>query len=169
MKKACLLALLVVVSAMPSLAQDTKYEVFGGYSYLRAQPGGGLPVVDTSGWEASLAYRWNNWLSLKADFDGHYCCDGAKMHDFLGGPQFNFGHGELRPYVHALVGGSHGSQAGVSDTVLAFAFGGGLDIKISDRFAIRLAQADYFGTRYAEQTQNNFRISTGLVFHFGRK
>lgn len=170
MKKTCLLVLLLlVVSAMPSVAQDTKFELFGGYSYLRGNPGGGLPTVDTSGWEASVAYNWNSWLALKADFDGHYCCDGAKMHDFLGGPQINFGHGELRPYIHALVGVSHGSQGTFSDTVLAFAGGGGVDVKITDRFAWRVAQVDYFGTRYADHTQNNFRLSTGLVFHFGKK
>jgi len=170
MKKASLLVLLLlVVGATPMFAQDYKVDFFGGYSYLRAQPGFGLPGVDTSGWEASLAYNWNDWLALKADVDGHYCCDGAKVHDFLFGPQVNLGHGSVRPYVHGLVGASHGSQAGFSDTVLAFALGGGLDVKLTDRISWRLAQADYFGTRYADATQNNFRLSTGLVFRFGEK
>jgi opacity protein-like surface antigen len=125
--------------------------------------------VDTSGWEASVNYHWNNWLGLKADFDGHYCCDGAKMHDFLFGPQITFGHGELSPYVHGLAGVSHGTQAGFTDTVLAYAVGGGLDVKITDRVSWRLAQADYFGTRYADATQHDFRLSTGLVFRFWKK
>jgi outer membrane immunogenic protein len=49
--------------------------------------------------------------------------------------------------------------------------GGGVDVKISRRFSIRPAQVDYLLTRFNEfgtgaQTQNNLRVSTGVVFHF---
>ena len=174
MKRFCMFLVLLVVSAIPTVAQDSKLDIFGGYSYLRAAPGGGLPDVDASGWEGSVAYNWNHWLALKGDVDGHYCCNTpgtgrASVYNFLAGPQFNLGHGEFAPYLHGLVGGSHGSQGSFSDTVLAFALGGGLDIRLSHRIAFRLLQADYLGTRYASQTQSNFRLSTGLVFHFGSK
>jgi len=47
--------------------------------------------------------------------------------------------------------------------------GGGLDYKLSDRFAIRPVKVDYLMTRFSEtgtsnQTQNNLRVSTGIVF-----
>lgn len=169
MRKVCLSALLLAMCALPAFAQDSKVDIFGGYSYLRAEPGSGLPGVNTNGWEASLTYNWNNWLGLKADVDGHYCCGDAKEHDFLFGPQISLGHGKLAPYVHGLVGASHGSATGFSDTVFAFALGGGVDVKVTDLVGIRVGQFDYFGTRYSGYTQNNFRFSTGLVFHFGRK
>ena len=62
-----------------------------------------------------------------------------------------------------------GSWLFVSPWVLGFAAGGGLDVKWTDRISVRLVQADYLGTRYGDATQNNFRLSAGIVFHFGRK
>ena len=169
MKKTLWLAPLVVLLAMQGFAQDTaKWDVFGGYSFVHSDPGLGLSSGNASGWEASLDYNWNNWLALKADFDGHYCC-AQTMHNFLFGPQFNLGHGKVKPWVHGLVGASHGTSGGFSDTVLGFALGGGIDVKWTDRITVRLVQADYLGTRYGDATQNNFRVSTGLVFHFGKK
>jgi len=168
MKRLLLLTVLVCLCALPGLAQDYKADVFAGFSFLHTQPGSGLASADAHGWEAALTYHWNNWLGLKADFDGHYCCD-ASLHNFLFGPQITLGHGRLSPFVHGLAGVSHGSASGFTDTAFAFAAGGGLDYKASDRFSIRIAQADYLGTRFADYTQNNFRFSAGLVYRFGRK
>ena len=163
----CVTALLLFCTAGSWAQSESKYDFFGGYSYLHSFPSG-LPAGDAHGWEASLTYNWKNWLALKADFDGHYCCD-QTMHNFLFGPQINFGHGKVNPFVHGLVGVSHGTSPGFSDSVLGFAAGGGIDVKWSDRISVRVAQLDYLGARYLDSTQNNLRISAGLVFHFGSK
>ena len=168
MKRILLITGMVVLCAMQGFAQDSKVDLFAGYSFLHTSPGSGLSSADAHGWEGAATWNWNNWLGLKADFDGHYCCD-ASLHNFLFGPQINLGHGKLAPFVHGLVGVSHGSAGGVTDDAFAFALGGGLDVKATDRIAIRIAQADYFGTRFAGYTQNNFRFSAGLVFKFGSK
>ncbi len=170
MKKALLFAPLVVLFAIQGVAQDTsKVDFFGGYSFVHSDPGFALPSGNASGWEAALDYNWNHWLALKADMDGHYCCD-QTMHDFLFGPQINLAQGKWKPYLHGLVGVSHGtSTGGFSDTVLGFAVGGGLDVKWTDRISVRVVQADLLGTRYADETQKHFRLSAGLVFHFGTK
>ncbi len=168
MKRALLVTALVVLCAGAGWAQnESKYDIFAGYSFVHSNPNG-LKAGDASGWEASLTYNWNKRLSLKADFDGHYCCD-QTMHNFLFGPQINLGGDKVKPFVHGLVGVSHGTSPGFTDTVLGFAAGGGLDLKWTDRISVRLVQADYLGTRYLDSTQNNFRLSAGLVFHFGRK
>jgi len=170
MKKAFWVTLIALSCAVAGTAQDfSKVDVFGGYSYLRSDPGLGLASGDGHGWEASAAYNVNKWFSLKADVDGHYCCD-QTMHNFLFGPQISFRGEKVTPFVHGLVGGSHGtSTGGFSTTVMAFALGGGLDIKWTDRVSLRLAQVDYLGTRYGDATQNNLRVSAGIVIHFGRK
>ncbi len=167
MKHTLMVAAILVCCGLSGFAQDTpKVDLFGGYSYLRGGPGFGLPSGNASGWEAALTYNWNNWLSLKADIDGHYCCE-QTMHNFLFGPQFTLKRGKLTPFVHGLVGFSYGTSfGGFSDTTLAFAGGGGLDVKVKDKISIRLFQADYVGTRYVDATQNHFRLSAGLVFHF---
>jgi outer membrane protein OmpA-like peptidoglycan-associated protein len=51
--------------------------------------------------------------------------------------------------------------------------GGGLDIKVRQHFAIRIIQAEYLMTRFddfntgAAATQNDMRLSSGIVFRFG--
>ncbi len=168
MKRALLVTVLVALCAVPGVAQDSKVDLFAGYSFLHTSPGTGLPSAGASGWEGAVTYNWNRWLGLKADFDGHYCCD-ASLHDFLFGPQFTLSHGKVTPFAHGLVGVSHGNAAGFTDDAFAFVLGGGLDVKATDRIAVRIAQADYFGTHFAGYTQNNFRFSAGLVFRFGTR
>ena len=48
------------------------------------------------------------------------------------------------------------------------AMGGGLDVKLTRSLAFRVLQADYLLTRFGGVTQNNARLTTGLVYRFGR-
>jgi outer membrane protein OmpA-like peptidoglycan-associated protein len=56
---------------------------------------------------------------------------------------------------------------------LAITAGGGLDIKVRRHFAIRIIQAEYLMTRFQDYntggsaSQNDMRLSSGLVFRFG--
>ena len=50
-----------------------------------------------------------------------------------------------------------------SDTGLAGSFGGGLDIRINDRFDFRLIQVDYNPIYSDSRVDNNFRIGIGIV------
>ena len=54
---------------------------------------------------------------------------------------------------------------GPTDTSFADAFGGGFDYRLFRPLAWRL-QGDYVQTRFFGETQNNVRISTGIVFRF---
>lgn len=47
------------------------------------------------------------------------------------------------------------------------ALGGGIDIKIHRRFAIRAFQSDYLLTRFFNGNQHNFRLSAGFVWRIG--
>jgi hypothetical protein len=174
MRTTLVLAGLLLLLPGSAVAQETpKVEVFGGYSYLRANPRGGFIGSNADGWNASGAWNWNKRLGLKADVAGHYCCtnQGQRMHDFLFGPQVNFRRKKINIFFHGLVGVSYGNAPAVnfSDTVLAWAGGGGLDVRLNDRFSVRAAQVDYFGTRYANTLQHHFRYAGGLVINFGRK
>jgi hypothetical protein len=53
----------------------------------------------------------------------------------------------------------------VTETGFAGAFGGGLDIRASDRVDVRVIQFDYNPTRLFDSTQHNFRIGVGIVIH----
>ena len=162
--------LIVVVLTASALGQSAqRFDLFGGYSYLHSDPGNGIASANASGWAASLNWNWNHWLGLKADLSGHYCCDSQNEHNFLFGPQLTFHSRGAKFFVHGLGGVSRGSANGFSDSVTAWAFGGGVDWALPGHsgLALRLGQIDYLGTNYGDQTQNNFRYSTGLVLSFG--
>jgi hypothetical protein len=80
--------------------------------------------------------------------------------------------------VQILAGGGrlNASSSGISagENSFAIAVGGGLDLTIRHRLAIRVIETDYLLTRFAHPdgtsaSQNNVRISTGLVFRFGAR
>lgn len=107
------------------------------------------------------------------------------LFNILGGIQFkdNANSGRFKPFAHALVGAGH-IRARTSDFQctpagscgaaglpgsgpgrdLAFAFGGGLDIRIKNRIQFRLIQVDYNPVKLTTATQNNVRLATGIVF-----
>ena len=169
-----LFVMLLLVLPLCSFAQsnDPKYEIFAGYSYLHTNPGGGKSSADASGWNASVDYNLTRHWGAKADFDGHYCCNSQKEHNFLFGPQYQFQASHTRLFMHALVGASNASApaAHYSDAVLAWAAGGGFDLsfKAKSHWALRLAQLDYLGTNYRDSAQHNLRYSGGIVFTFGK-
>ncbi len=174
MRKMLVLAGLLALSPCAVVAQEApKIEVFGGYSYIRANPKGGFIGSNGSGWNASAAWNWNSRWGLKADVSGFYCCSGQgeREHNFLFGPQFNIRRRKASFFLHALVGVSHGNAPAVSfsDTVLSWAGGGGVDIPWTEKVSFRVLQVDYFGTHYAGTMQHHFRYSGGLVFKFGGK
>jgi hypothetical protein len=108
----------------------------------------------------------------------------SSLYNFLGGVQFkdNAREGRVKPFAHLLVGAAHArfdvdeeacaqavgfpcpSDLEDSETGLAGAFGGGLDVRLSDRVDFRAIQLDYNPTRINDGTQHNFRIGIGIVF-----
>jgi len=106
---------------------------------------------------------------------------------YLAGPRLSFrNHGRITPFAQALFGGVHASDvtlssgcSGAGCTLLpaensfALTAGGGLDIRVRRHLAIRLIQAEYLMTRFDNfnsgtiATQNDMRLSSGIVFRFG--
>jgi len=68
-----------------------------------------------------------------------------------------------------LIGAAHMSESSSllssSDTSFAYALGGGLDYHLIPLISWRV-QGDLLQTRFFSNTQNNVRISTGIVVHF---
>jgi hypothetical protein len=158
-----LLGLFFLVS-LSAHAQD-KVELFGGYSYQRFNSS---PNVNLNGWELSGQYKVNSWLGGVADFDGHYgsiAGVSSSVHSFLFGPQVSF-PARVSPFAHVLFGGAHFSGGGASDTSFSTAIGGGIDAKVGHGLSWRIIQGDYVMTQFFNNTQNNGRLSTGIVFRF---
>lgn len=100
------------------------------------------------------------------------------LYNFLGGVQIkdNASEARFKPFGHALAGVARTrnttKSAGsnfipqdftVTSTGFAAALGGGLDIKINDRFDFRAIQVDYNPVRNFGQFSHNVRFGIGLV------
>lgn len=155
-----------------------RLEAFGGFSYLNAGTSGLASRQNVVGVEGSASVNVNRWLAGEGNFGGYYKTISILnvgtfgFHDYtvMGGPRFNI----RKAFFHALVGIDHltGStnfyavNASSSDNALAGAFGGGVQWNVSRHFALRTS-ADYLLSRFQGLTQNNFRVTTGIVYEVG--
>lgn len=186
--KLFVLACLFVGMTRTSKAQD-KFEVFGGYSYLRASievgqfgPVGSPPTriaqhANLNGWELSGQYKFLPFVGAIVDFDGNYgTLDGASTHEhtYLFGLQASLPT-KVSPFAHALIGIAKESQDSFfnpaffslgADKSLATAVGVGIDVKAAPFIKVRLIQVDYLRTQLHGTTQNQPRVSAGVVVHF---
>jgi opacity protein-like surface antigen len=178
MRKAVFVITLLMLLQLQAVAQDTpKAELFGGYSYA----GGNF-----HGWNASITGNVNKWFGVVADFSGHYGGsideDGfderQRVHSYLFGARIAVRKKKrATPFVHALFGAStlkteltgFGQRFVFSDTGFSLVLGGGLDIKVNDRVAIRAFQLDYLRARFFGETENRGRLAFGIVLRFGKK
>jgi hypothetical protein len=170
-----------IFSATADAQVPTSGNVFFGYSYYNTNLSS-IDRANTNGWESSLEGKVVPFLGFVADFDSHYgsqnfpsCGNGTCFpfnadvteQNFLFGPRVSFSVGRFRPFAEALFGAGHVNvNNGVgSDTSFATALGGGIDYKIIRPVAWRF-QGDYVQTRFFGTTQDNVRISTGIVLRF---
>jgi opacity protein-like surface antigen len=160
--------------------------------------------ISTSGFEASATRYFSKRVGLTGDFSGYYHREltgiagtlfGTKtsIYTILGGPHVRFvNKSRVTPFIHALVGAARVRTSyrendspnpltvEDSSTRLAFALGGGLDLRVSKRVSIRLFQLDYSPILGKDRTltasdgtpielngraqEKNFRLSIGIVF-----
>ena len=100
----------------------------------------------------------------------------ASRYDLMFGPRYNFRLGTFNPFAEALFGFEHMrvsfnpalTNAPDADTAFAMAFGGGLDLHVSEHFDVRAIQADYVPTFFNSKSQNNYRFGAGLKVKFGQ-
>jgi opacity protein-like surface antigen len=180
----CLLAWTSLASISLSAQEAPKFDLFAGYSYLRANPAtSGIDGFNLHGGSASVAYHVGDWLSGVADFAGYHSnnilgtgIDGT-LSTYLFGPRVSYRRNRhFTPFAQALfgvahIGGGDGLAFSTSNNSFAMALGGGVDFRLSHHFSVRPVQLDYLLTRFDEfgsgaQNQNNLRVSTGVVFHF---
>jgi opacity protein-like surface antigen len=141
-----------LAAALPSAARAQEApdaDVYTGYSRIQTASGG------VNGFNASLAGHITDSFSLVVDGAAYQ----GEFGTVMGGPRFTYRSGRVEPFAHALFGGVIGSD----ESEFAMAVGGGVDVKLSDRFAIRAVQAEYFRAAGA----NFARIGVGVVFRFG--
>jgi nitrite reductase/ring-hydroxylating ferredoxin subunit len=166
-------------------SRKPKVEVSFGYLFMHAPA---ETVKNLNGFDASLFYNIKK-ISIGGEVSGGFGSTtdtigttridtSLKRYMYLFGPRFKvYENDKARVFVHSLFGGVHDTtkitvgttSTSFSANAFAMAFGGGLDVKLNNRFAIRPIQFDYVLTHFGNQFQNNYEFSTGVVFTLGNK
>jgi opacity protein-like surface antigen len=210
MKRVLLLvAVLLVVTASANAQYDhPKAEVWGSYSLFRAD----IDVLDNEtlhGYGAGVQGNFTSYFGVAFEFTSNHGASGpvtiqvpgtlivvpdldTRINTFMGGPRFSYRPRAVTLFAHALFGGANSklrdekgsSGFSESNTEVAMAFGGGLDVNLGRHYAIRAAQVDYLmihtdinrrltggggvGTVSSSTSDwlHNIRYQAGFVFKF---
>lgn len=173
----------------PSLTQTETFICPPGPDcHVGARPQDIYTTPSLTGLEASVTLNLKPWFGVKGDFSYHHgtalAGSSADFQSCFFGSEFRR-PGRLSPFAHALVGVVHESTSmesiaisiydtllGTDDTAFAFAFGGGVDVKVRGPVWVRPFQVDFlrtnFSPRYSPDTHSHSqpRVSAGLVLRF---
>lgn len=183
------------VATLQAGAQNScpKDEVFGGYAALIPNGWGDLNYkIDTIPNAFGASNTWYlpsmHNLGLVVDGSGHFngsttppnlengSNNSTGVGYGLGGVQYKWHNPRLSPFARFLVGAANISPDCCHGMEWDFAVGGGggLDMTVSPRISIRLAQVDYIYSSYSHvfpsthpTTWNSVRLAAGIVFSFG--
>jgi outer membrane immunogenic protein len=165
----------------------SRAQVAVDYSYMRANAApGDCGCFNLNGGSAEVAVRAYRNFSAVFDLTGEHAGttsipgQSLSLLSYTGGPRFSYplhrgGRMRLIPFVQGLVGAMHGfdgqfpNHSGAlssSATDLAILVGGGLDLQVKHRFAVRVVQVDYGHDQLpnnANNSENLLRVSAGVV------
>jgi hypothetical protein len=100
-----------------------------------------------------------------------------QVHTYSIGPQLSYRtDSRFTPFAHVLFGGGyasntttfsggHSTEANGSHVIIS---GGGFDVRLTSLLALR-TQGDFLRTHFFHEPHDGFRVSTGIVFRFGKK
>jgi outer membrane protein OmpA-like peptidoglycan-associated protein len=186
--------LVVLIAAASANAQqgpqDARFaipraDVSIGFIHVDANaPPGICNCFGVNGGYINAEYKLKPWLGIIGDFTGGHGNDISDLHQnltlltYMGGARVSFPHGRFVPYVQMLAGEAHGSDSyfptsstyTTSADSLALSPGGGLDINLTPRIAIRAIQASYLRTTFpngVDNEQNQLTLAVGVVMKFG--
>ncbi len=188
-----LLMLTVVLLSAVTLAQDVetpKDEIFVGYQWLH--PGGTVPAPFgnfnaptamklpdmPAGFGAAYTYNFQKYFGLEGDF-GHNWDDYETTVSI--GPKATYRTEDANYFLHTLLSYNRLGVNGLPNgNGIGAILGGGMDLKITHLFYLRIFEADYVWARqnYSSVVSSSFpdlrrvslegiRLRTGLVFNFG--
>jgi opacity protein-like surface antigen len=167
-------------NADPASPPEPKF-LYGGRDDYRWQLGIGATWLgfrssifnaNAVGINTSVVYFTNDWFGVEGDitaaFDSTiYANEHKKFALYGAGPKIAWRQKRWEPWAHAVFGGAHEQPqtAAGSRNSYSIKAGGGADYRWNPRLSFRL-EGDYVRTGFFSQSQNNFQLSGGIVFHF---
>jgi hypothetical protein len=189
-----LLILTVVLLSAVSPAQDTdvpKYEIFAGYQWLH--PGGTVPAPNGNfnsptpyklpdmplGIGAAVTYNFQKYLGIEGDLGRNW--DPNYEGTISVGPKLTFRTSDANYFLHTLLSYNRLVVNDLpKDNGIGAILGGGMDLRLTHWFYLRLFEADYVWARqnYSSVVSSSFpnlrrvslegvRLRTGVVFNLG--
>jgi peptidoglycan-associated lipoprotein len=170
--------------------QPARAELALDYTYLRSNaPPGDCGCFNLNGGSATFAWtlKPEGHFALVGDITAAHAGSSSgydlTLSSYTVGARYRFKlpQPSVQPFGQVLVGVAHssgslvqGQNSATSNAGAAFAanLGGGLDLRVNQRFSVRLVEADYLVTTFdngINDHQNNLRVSAGVVVHFGGK
>jgi hypothetical protein len=149
---------------------DYRWELGLGASLLRFQSS----VFNASavGINTSVVYFTNEWFGIEGNVSAVYAPtifvnEHVKIATYGAGPKITWRQKQWEPWLHGIFGGAHEQPqtAGSSRNSYVIKVGGGADYRWNPRISFRL-EGDYVRTGFFNQSQNNFQLAGGFVFHF---
>src|SRR5208283_4925088 len=177
--------------AAAQVTNQPKDEVFGGYSWLHtngytAYNDTAYKVPDiTDGFDISNTYYLpqEHNLGVLADFSYHFngmntniqgTGSNTKVAYIGGGLQYKYHTDTFSPFARVFVGGAYHNLPLKSQWSAEVGAGGGIDLAVTPRFSIRLAQVDYIYSNYNppflsghDSQWNSIRLAAGIVVNLG--
>ncbi len=182
-----------------AIEQDTyshKYEVFGGYAFLRMRPGHYLQNFTETGWDAGVTRYFTNKLGATADARGYYGTayvgnlqniyniyePAVSNYSVSAGPSYRF-YMKQKWTVSgvAMIGIAHnlfyansqntpGTLVGLypNEWHLSATIGVPIDYNLGPGLSIRLTP-NYYLTNFGGEIQNNKSITAAINYRFGRR
>jgi hypothetical protein len=149
---------------------DYRWELGLGATWVRFRSS----VFNASavGVNTSVVYYTNEWFGIEGNITAAFAPtifqnEHVKIATYGGGPKIAWRQKQWEPWLHGIFGGAH-LQPQVADqsrNTYVIKAGGGADYRWNPRISFRL-EGDYVRTGFFGQSQNDFQLSGGIVFHF---
>ncbi len=187
--------------SLPASAQGNypRAELFGGFSFGSidvSAPRGPSEHEAAEGFQAAIALNVNRTLGIVADFGGLWgdlpsfvsgtsSSEGTfRMLHIFAGPRFTKRTNRIAVFVHVLPGFAQQRETTMerfffappstrtfTENGFVVALGGGVDVNLGKRLAIRAVQVDYLPTQFSTpfflDSRHNVRVGVGVVLKFG--
>jgi opacity protein-like surface antigen len=149
---------------------DYRWQLSLGAVFYRFQSS----IINASavGVKTSVTYFLNDWFGVEGNVTAAFAPtilvnEHVKLLTYGGGPKVAWRQRQWEPWIHGIFGGAHEQPqtAAGSRNSYSIMAGGGADYRLNPRLSLRL-EGDYVRTGFFHQSQNNFQVVAGIVFHF---
>jgi peptidoglycan-associated lipoprotein len=168
-----------------STSDSSHVDLSGGYNLINANaPPGDCGCFKANGGFVGGQVNFSQWLGVAGEVSAVHANSisalgqNLTLMTFMGGPRIAWPRHRAVPFGEFLAGGAHGgnsyfpSSNSISTSAMSFAYaaGGGLDVNLNDRLAIRAFDARFLHTSLpngVNGTQRQLQIGVGVVMRFG--